>query len=93
MTAAEFVTVLIITLFLVVISFIAGLKLSGWYHRQAEDEKRYALEKQYLRLKANADADDPVGPYVPRRRVQLPTEFEEQLKTTGRATVSLNPNS
>ena len=92
MTAAEFVTILLLTLLLVICSFVAGLKLSGWYHRQAEDEKRYALEKQYLRLRANADADDPVGPYVPRRKIQLPPEFEEQLKTTGRATVSLNPN-
>jgi len=93
MTAVEFVTILLISLLCIICSFIAGLKLSGWYHRQAEEERQYALEKQYQRLKAGADADDPVGPYVPRRRVQLPPEFEEQLRENGRATVSLNPNS
>ena len=90
---AEFITLLIVVLVLIVSSFVAGLKLSGWYHRQAEQERQYALEKQYLRLRANADADDPVGPYVPRRKTQLPPEFEEKLKRNGRATVSLNPNS
>ena len=90
---AEFIILLIIVLVLIVCSFVAGLKLSGWYHRQAEQERQYALEKQYVRLRANADADDPVGPYVPRRKMQLPPEFEEKLKRNGRATVSLNPNS
>lgn len=93
MTAVEFVTVLFIMLFLIIGAFIAGLQLSGSFHKQAEEDKRYALERQYVRLKANADADDPVGPYVPRNRVQLPPEFEEHLKQNGRATASLNPNS
>lgn len=90
---AEFIILLIVVLVLIICSFVAGLKLSGWYHRQAEQERQYALEKQYVRLRANADADDPVGPYVPRRKMQLPPEFEEKLKRNGRATVSLNPNS
>lgn len=90
---AEFIILLIVILILIICSFVAGLKLSGWYHRQAEQERQYALEKQYVRLRANADADDPVGPYVPRRKMQLPPEFEEKLKRNGRATVSLNPNS
>lgn len=90
---AEFIILLIVVLVLIVCSFVAGLKLSGWYHRQAEQERQYALEKQYVRLRANADADDPVGPYVSRRKMQLPPEFEEKLKRNGRATVSLNPNS
>ena len=92
MSAVEFVASLIAVLLLIICSFVAGLKLSGWYHRQAAEERQYALEKQFVRLKAGSDADDPVGPYVPRRRVQLPPEFEEQLKSNGRATVSLNPN-
>jgi hypothetical protein len=93
MTAVEFVTVLLITLGLIVLSFTAGLKLAGYYHRTATQEREYALQKQYVRLIANADADDPVGPYVPRQKVQLPPEFEERFRENGRATVSLNPNS
>lgn len=90
---AEFVTLLILSLSLIVASFIAGLKLSTWYYRQAEEDKRYALERQFLRLRASADADDPAGPYVPRRRIKLSPQFEEKLKTNGRATVSLGPDS
>lgn len=93
MTSTDFAILFILTLFLIIAAFIAGLKLSGWYHNQAEQDKQYALEKQFVRLKAYADADDPVAPYVPRRRVQLPPEFEEQLRENGRATVSLNPDS
>lgn len=93
MTPAEFATILILVLLLIIGSFIAGLKLSGYYHRIASAEKEYALQKQYVRLRAGADADDPVGPYVARHKVQLPPEFEEHLHQNGRATVSLNPNS
>jgi len=93
MTAVEFVTVLIVTLFLIVCSFIAGLALAERFHRQAEEDRRYALEKQYLRIRANADADDPVAPYVSRKKIELPPQFEEQLKQNGRATVSLNSKS
>lgn len=93
MTAVEFVSALLIVLLLIVLSFIAGLKLAGYYHRCADADREYALKNQYARLRAGADADDPVAPYVPRRKIELPPEFEEQLKTNGRATVSLNPNS
>lgn len=92
MTAVEFVTLLLIALFLIVMSFVAGLKLSGYYHKSALAEKEYALQKQYARLRAGADADDPVGPYVPKNRIVLPPEFEERLRENGRATASLNPN-
>ena len=93
MTAIEFSVLLFIVLFLIIMAFIAGLKLSGWYHRQAEQDRQYALEKQFVRLRTGADADDPVGPYVARQRIQLPPEFEERLRENGRATASLNPNS
>ena len=89
MTAVDFAIVLI----LIILSFISGLKLSGYYHRKADAEREYALQKQYMRLRAGADADDPVAPYVPRQRVILPPEFERKLKQNRRATVSLNPNS
>lgn len=93
MTAVEFVTVLFVMLFLIVVSFVCGLKLAGWYHKCADQEREYALQKQFVRLRANADADDPVGPYVPRHKYQLPPEFAERMEQTGRATVSINPNS
>ena len=92
MTPAEFATILILVLVLIIASFIAGLKLAGYYHRQATSEREYALKKQYARLIVGADADDGVAPYVPREPVQLPPEFGEHLKRNGRATVSLNPN-
>ena len=93
MTPAEFVTILLIALFLIVGSFIAGLKLSDWYHGQAEQERQYALEKQFLRLRAGVDFNDPSGPYVSRQKNPLPPEFEERLRKNRRATISLNPNS
>lgn len=91
--AVEVIALVFIDLVLVVSSFIAGLALSEKFHREAEEDKRYALERQYVRLRANADADDPVGPYVPRHKIQLPPEFEEHLHKNGRATISINPNS
>lgn len=93
MTAVEFVSALLIILLLIILSFIAGLKLAGYYHKSALAEKECALQKQYARLRAGADADDPVGPYVSRQRIVLPPEFEERLRENGRATASLNPNS
>lgn len=93
MTSVEFVTILVLSLVLIIGSFIAGLKLSDWYHRQAEQERQYALEKQFLRLRAGVDFDDPSGPYISRHKNPLPPEFEERLRKNGRATVSLNPNS
>lgn len=89
MTAVEFVTVLMITLLFIILAFIAGLKLAGYYYRNAEADKKSALQRQYLRLMVHADADDPVGPY----KFQLPPEFHTRLKQTGRATVSINSNS
>ena len=84
MTAVEFITVLLITLVLIIASFVAGLKLAGYYNKTASADREYALQKQYVRLIAHADADDPVAP--------LPPEFEKRLRTTGRATASLTPN-
>lgn len=92
MTPAEFATILILVLLLIIGSFIAGLKLAGYYHRQATADREYALQKQYARLCVGADADDAVAPYVPREPIQLPPEFEEKFRQNGRATVSLNPN-
>ena len=46
MTAVEFVTVLMITLLFIVLAFVAGLKLAGYYYRNAEADKKSALQKQ-----------------------------------------------
>jgi hypothetical protein len=92
MTPIEFSVYLFIMLFLITGSFIAGLKLSGYYHRCADADKEYALQKQYMRLRAGADADDPVGPYVSRNNIVLPPEFEKRMKQNGRATASISPN-
>ena len=54
-----------IILLLPVLAFIAGLKISDRYHTQSEQEKRYYLQKQYMRLQTKSDADDPCQPYIP----------------------------
>ena len=90
-----------IIVFLIVTSFIAGMKLDDSYHKKAELEKKEALEKQFMRLRAQADADDPCRPYgkslFPQPiSVQYNTgdhdgdgpinqAFMDKLKTTGRA--------
>ena len=94
MTAIDFILILFVVLVMIICAFIAGLKLSDKYYRQFEEDKRHSLEKQYLRLIARADADDPAAPYVAKRRVQLPPEFEARLRQNKRATMTLNnPNS
>ena len=44
--------------------FVFGLKLSDHYHDQAARDTKDALERQFLRLRAKADADDPCKPYM-----------------------------
>lgn len=61
---------------LIVLSFIAGLKLGEYYRNKAEAEKKEALEKQFLRLRVRADADDPVKPYgTPRCSPPMPVVY------------------
>ena len=76
---------------MIALAFIAGLKLSDHYHAVASVEKKYALEKQYLRLSTGRDADDPVQPYVahPNNRFELPDEFAERLVTNKSATMQV----
>ena len=93
MTVVEFVAVLMIVLLLIISSFIAGLKLAGYYHQCASADREYALQKQYVRIRAGADADDPVAPYVARNKIQLPPEFAKRMQQNGRATVSFNSGS
>lgn len=89
MTTTEFAISIVVTVGLIICSFIGGLKLSDYYHRCSEEAVTYALQKQFVRLQAGADADDPAGPYVSRQKIQLPPEFEEKIKQNGRATISI----
>ncbi len=87
----------ILALVLAAGSFYLGKTVADRYHEQAEQRISYSLERQYLRLKAGADADDPCRPYVysqPVRRrgisKDLLTQIDRKLKTDGQATVQLN---
>ncbi len=83
-----------VTLLLVVISFIGGLKLSDHYHNQAREWEKYALQKQYLRLLAGCDADDPTQPYVSppdSNRRPIPLSFLDHMQKNGSATMQIKP--
>ena len=97
MTIVGNVTIVI----LLVLSFIAGLKLDNYYHTRAAADQKDALERQFVRLQARADADDPCKPYgtprfYPPIPVTYPTEpaqpisqeFMNELQTKGRAKTS-----
>lgn len=91
----------LIIISLIVLSFIAGLKIDNRYHTNALADKKDALEKQFVRLRVRADADDPCRPYgVPSFPQPIPMvrntgdfdgdgpingAFMNELKTTGRA--------
>lgn len=82
--------------------FIAGIKLANYYNDKAAQERKDALERQYLRLVSHSDADDPVRPYIAQPQFQIPVEdtdgdanlqpitqdFMDELRATGRAKVS-----
>jgi len=90
----------IIVLCLIVLSFVAGLRLDNYYHEKAERERKDALERQFVRLRAKADADDPVRPYGTPQILQpipinyqpqtgpITQEFMDELKATGKAKTS-----
>ena len=56
----------LIIISLIVLSFIAGLRVDNRYHLNALNDRKDALERQFVRLRACSDADDPVKPYVRR---------------------------
>lgn len=85
------ITIVVIAILLFA-SFFAGVGLANWFNDQARAEQKEALEKQYLRLKAGADADDPCKPYVfsqPHDPIPgygpISQEFMDELRQTGRA--------
>lgn len=53
----------LITIILVAAAFAAGMKIDNYYHIKAAQDTKDALQKQFLRLRARADADDPCKPY------------------------------
>ena len=83
-----------------VLCFIAGVKLANHYHREAIADQKEALERQYLRLKAQADADNPCKPYLaPRASFPVKNtgdfdgdivseQFMKDLKENGKAKMS-----
>lgn len=79
----------VIILCLLILSFIAGLRLDNYYHMKASAAQKDALERQFIRLRACADADDPVKPYGARPVLNpISQEFMDELQATGRAKTS-----
>lgn len=74
---------------MIISAFVAGLKLSDHFHKRETENIRYELEKQYARLQAGADHDDACQPYVPRRRFNVPQEFESTFRNNGSATMKV----
>jgi hypothetical protein len=85
----------------IILSFIAGLRLDNYYQTRAAAERKDALERQFVRLQARADADDPCKPYgTPRFSPPVPVtypaepaqpiseEFMTELQNNGRAKTS-----
>lgn len=94
----------LLILLLIVLSFIAGLRLDNYYHQKANADRKEALERQFVRLRANADSDDPVKPYGTRCYApQIPVnyntgdfdgdpigqQFMDHLKKNGHASTKL----
>lgn len=87
---------------LIVAAFIAGMRLDNYYQQKSAKEVKEALERQFVRLRAKADADDPCRPYGTPQWVQpiplntgdfdgdgpIGQEFMQELKTSGKAKTS-----
>lgn len=65
--------------------FFLGMAVANRYNNIAQQDQKDALERQYMRLQARADADDPCKPY----KYRLPEGFEQQLRASGQATAML----
>ena len=66
--------------------FYAGVKTSDYYHARQEAAVNFALKKQFARLQAGVDVDDPVQPYV---SADMAEAFDETMRTTGQAAMRL----
>lgn len=56
----------LIIIILPILAFISGIWLANKYNAKAAADKERALQTQFLRLRANVDADDPCKPYAPQ---------------------------
>jgi len=88
---------------LIVAAFCLGMYTDSRYHHKAALDQKDALERQFMRLRAKADADDPCKPYMAPRSywtppVQVPVQpveqpidenFMEHLQKNGRASTKL----
>ena len=80
--------------------FLLGKKFSDDYHEQTQIQVNEALERQFLRLSVNMDADDPCKPYVAHRQRrsqgissvsgELLTEFGQKMEKDGKATILIH---
>lgn len=79
--------------------FLLGKNFSDNYHEQAEIKLKEELERQYLRLSVNMDADDPCKPYIAPRyrrtgnssaRNELLSELVKKVNKDGQGTVLIN---
>jgi hypothetical protein len=89
---------------LIILGFVSGILLDNYYQTKMKLSVKEALEKQFVRLKANADADDPCRPYgtthflepIPMRFNQgdpdgdgpINEAFMDELHSKGRAKTS-----
>ena len=81
----------LIILLLIGGAFVAGLRLSARFYRQAYEQEQHALRKQFARLQAGIDADDSAQPYVAPPN-PIPDSFVEHLRRNGAATIRVKPN-
>lgn len=66
------------------------MAVANHYNNRAALMQKDALERQFVRLVARADADDPCKPYQQAFSPSQLNAFETRLKTNGQATVQLN---
>ena len=92
---------MIAAVLLITLSFVGGLMLDSYYQAKINREVKDALEKQYVRLRAMTDADDPCRPYGSHATVKpIPISYQpiqsaktgpineafmNELRTKGRA--------
>lgn len=93
---------LIVAAILMFAAFFAGIALANWYNDKAQAALKEAIERQYLRLRAGADADDPCKPYMFSQPPSvnpvdpipgygpISPEFMDELRATGKARTQFN---
>ena len=88
------VVAIVVSVVLILGSFRLGMYVADCYNERSARKVKDALERQYLRLRAGSDADDPCGPYQYYQpsgfTPDLLDRFERRLKKNKFATVQLN---